>query len=168
MDGSISREEFVEGLNELIDEENEKFDEQELDNIFDIIDSDKSNSIEYEEFIRAAADKKALLDKKYLQDAFNFFDKDKSGFIEKDELRELLITVSKQLNLPILTEKEIEEGLKQLDNNNDAREPQKTLFITTEMDKTEIQTIMLAYLSGVNERHILMGQYEEGEEEYYG
>lgn len=53
----------------------------------------------------------------------------------------------------------------ELDNNNDAREPQKTLFITTEMDKTEIQTIMLAYLSGVNERHILMGQYEEGEED---
>lgn len=53
----------------------------------------------------------------------------------------------------------------ELDKNNDTREPQKTLFITTEMDKTEIQTIMLAYLSGVNERHILMGQYEEGEED---
>ena len=59
--------------------------------------------------------------RKVAKEIFNRFDKDKSGFIEKDELRELLITVSKQLNLPILTEKEIEEGLKQLDNNNDGK-----------------------------------------------
>ena len=59
--------------------------------------------------------------RKVAKEIFNRFDKDKSGFIEKDELREILITVSKQLNLPILTEKEIEEGLKQLDNNNDGK-----------------------------------------------
>ena len=59
--------------------------------------------------------------RKVAKEIFNRFDKDKSGFIEKDELRELLFTVSKQLNLPILTEKEIEEGLKQLDNNNDGK-----------------------------------------------
>ena len=59
--------------------------------------------------------------RKVAKEIFNRFDKDKSGFIEKDELRELLITVSEQLNLPILTEKEIEEGLKQLDNNNDGK-----------------------------------------------
>ena len=59
--------------------------------------------------------------RKVAKEIFNRFDKDKSGFIEKDELRELLITVRKQLNLPILTEKEIEEGLKQLDNNNDGK-----------------------------------------------
>ena len=59
--------------------------------------------------------------RKVAKELFNRFDKDKSGFIEQDELRELLITVSKQLNLPILTEKEIEEGLKQLDNNNDGK-----------------------------------------------
>ena len=59
--------------------------------------------------------------RKVAKEIFNRFDKDKSGFIEKDELRELLITVSKQLNLPFLTEKEIEEGLKQLDNNNDGK-----------------------------------------------
>lgn len=41
--------------------------------------------------------------------------------------------------------------------------PRKVLFIVTEMDKEELQTIMLAYLSGVNEAHILTGQYELGE-----
>lgn len=40
---------------------------------------------------------------------------------------------------------------------------QKTLIITTEMGKDEIQTIVLAYLSGVNESHILTGHYDIGE-----
>ena len=39
------------------------------------------------------------------------------------------------------------------------RKPQKVLFIVTEMDKEELQTIMLAYLSGVDEDHILTGNY---------
>lgn len=38
-----------------------------------------------------------------------------------------------------------------------------TLFIATEQDKGEIQTMMLAFLSDVNEEHILNGQYLEGE-----
>ena len=39
------------------------------------------------------------------------------------------------------------------------KEPQKVLFIVTEMDKEELQTIMLAYLSGVDEAHIITGSY---------
>lgn len=39
-----------------------------------------------------------------------------------------------------------------------------TLFITTEQELEEIQTMMLAFLSGVNEDHILNGTYAEGEE----
>lgn len=38
-----------------------------------------------------------------------------------------------------------------------------TLFITTEQSKDEIQTMMLAFLSAVNEEHITAGKYEEGE-----
>ena len=41
---------------------------------------------------------------------------------------------------------------------------QPVLFITTEQELEEIQTMMLAFLSGVNEEHILNGEYEEGEE----
>ena len=40
-----------------------------------------------------------------------------------------------------------------------------TLFIATEQDKSEVQTMMLAFLSGVNEEHILDGKYTEGERE---
>lgn len=39
------------------------------------------------------------------------------------------------------------------------------LFIGTEQDKSEIQTMMLAFLSGVDEDHIMNGKYEEGERE---
>lgn len=46
---------------------------------------------------------------------------------------------------------------------NGTKEP--TLFIATEQDKGEVQTMMLAFLSGVNEEHILNGQYWEGERE---
>lgn len=40
-----------------------------------------------------------------------------------------------------------------------------TLFIATEQDKGEIQTMLLAFLSGVNEEHILNGRYDDGEED---
>ena len=50
------------------------------------------------------------------------------------------------------------------DSSNKVIEPQKVLFIVTEMDKEELQTIMLAYLSGVDEDHILRNDYEFGED----
>ena len=53
--------------------------------------------------------------------------------------------------------------IEEVDAVGDPREPRKVLFIVTEMDKEEIQTIMLAYLSGVDEDHILTGNYELGE-----
>lgn len=40
-----------------------------------------------------------------------------------------------------------------------------TLFIGTEQDKSEIQTMIIAFLSNVNEEHITQGKYEEGERE---
>lgn len=45
------------------------------------------------------------------------------------------------------------------ENNN------KILFITTELDKSEIQTQIIAHLSGVNEEKILYGTYTKEEEE---
>ncbi len=41
---------------------------------------------------------------------------------------------------------------------------QPTLYIATEQDLTEVQTMMLAFLSNVNEEHILNGRYEGDEE----
>ena len=47
--------------------------------------------------------------------------------------------------------------------HNGVSEP--TLYIATEQEKEEIQTMMLAFLSEVNEEHILNGQYVGDEEE---
>lgn len=57
---------------------------------------------------------------------------------------------------------------KYYDNNfgwirNGVAEP--TLYITTELELEEVQTMMWAFISGVNEDHILNSTYEEGEEE---
>lgn len=46
---------------------------------------------------------------------------------------------------------------------NGTAEP--TLFITTEQEKEEVQTMMLAFLSAVNEDHILNGKYVGDEEQ---
>lgn len=40
-----------------------------------------------------------------------------------------------------------------------------TLFITTELEIDEIQTMIMAYVSGVSEEHILDGRYDKEEEE---
>jgi len=39
----------------------------------------------------------------------------------------------------------------------------KVLFVATEMQADEIQTLVLAYVSGVNEKHILLGDYTADE-----
>lgn len=44
---------------------------------------------------------------------------------------------------------------------NGTREP--AIFISTEQEKSEIQTMMLAFISDVDEEHILTGEYGEGE-----
>lgn len=47
--------------------------------------------------------------------------------------------------------------------HNGLSEP--VLFIATEQDKSEVQTMMLAFLANVNEEHILNNTYEGDEEE---
>lgn len=42
---------------------------------------------------------------------------------------------------------------------------EKTLFIATEQEKDEIQTLILAYLTGINEEKILSGNYNDSEYE---
>ena len=53
---------------------------------------------------------------------------------------------------------DIEQG-KWIDNGT--KEP--TLYVTTEQEVEEIQTMMLAFLSDVDENHIIYNKYEEGE-----
>ena len=67
------------------------------------------------------------------------------------------------LAYPIKWSFDVNSFVEEVDYNGEVKQPKKVLFIVTEMDKEELQTIILAYLSGVNETHILTGQYELGE-----
>ena len=88
-DGVISKSEFVNGLKELFKEQNENIDEKFLENEYHFLDVDHSNSIDYEEFLRAAVDKKLLLEEKFLKFAFDYFDVDKNGQITLKELKKI-------------------------------------------------------------------------------
>ena len=68
-----------------------------------------------------------------------------------------------RLAYPVRWSHEQNTFIQEINNDGEYRQPRKVLFIVTEMDKEELQTIMLAYLSGVNEDHILTGNYELGE-----
>lgn len=68
-----------------------------------------------------------------------------------------------QLAYPKKWSHEYKTFIEKVDMDGALIEPRRILFIVTEMDKEELQTIMLAYLSGVNEEHILTGNYEIGE-----
>ena len=67
------------------------------------------------------------------------------------------------LAYPIRWSFEKKDFVEEIQPDGDPRPPRKVLFIVTEMDKEELQTIMLAYLSGVDEDHVLTGLYELGE-----
>lgn len=57
-------------------------------------------------------------------------------------------------------------SLPYLDNNKRVvirKSLQKVLFVATEMKADEIQTLILAYVSGVNEKNILLGNYTDDE-----
>jgi len=41
--------------------------------------------------------------------------------------------------------------------------PEPTMYIATEQDLSEVQTMMIAFISGVDEEHILTGEYYAGE-----
>ena len=56
---------------------------------------------------------------------------------------------------------EIYDSIQQKWINNGTKEP--TIFITTEQEKDEIQTMMIAFLSDVDEEHIISGEYYAGE-----
>lgn len=77
-DGQLSKEEVKEGYlvhyGRLISDE-------EIDKMFDAVDTDQSGYIDYTEFVVASANEKALLTNERLQAAFKMFDKDNSGMI---------------------------------------------------------------------------------------
>ncbi|CAG9317745.1 unnamed protein product [Blepharisma stoltei] len=86
-DGKISKDEL---RNKCLSIMKESGTEGEVDKIMNEVDTDKNGFIDYNEFLRAALDKRLMNSRENLAAAFNMFDKDNSGAISADELRSVL------------------------------------------------------------------------------
>jgi calcium-dependent protein kinase len=99
------------------------FDESEVKELMDALDTNQSGFIDYTEFLAGCMRSKIYMKEDILRTAFEFFDVDKSGFITIDELRQVL--GSDEMKLP---ENEIEILIKEVDINNDNQVDYKEFF----------------------------------------
>ena len=82
----ITKENFAKSIKEVSD----NYTDEEINNLFDKLDDNKSGIIEYEEIVRGFSDREKLLNEKNMRQAFNFFDKDKNGTISWAEISEVV------------------------------------------------------------------------------
>ena len=85
--GVITREELYKGMVECY---GDKITREEVDQIFSNIDYDNNGTISFDEFVKAAIDKKKLLTDEKLKAAFSLFDRNGDGDIEAKELKEVI------------------------------------------------------------------------------
>lgn len=107
-DGKLSHKEIIDGF-KAIDMKIEK----DLQRVIKKIDQDKSDSIEYEEFLRAVIDKEKIICDDKLEKTFKLFDKDGGGSITPDELKTFLGISSKY------SDKVWNEIISQIEHKND-------------------------------------------------
>ena len=86
-DGKLSMEEVKEGY---LEHYGKVMSDEEVEQMFNAVDTDKSGFIDYSEFVIAAMNERQLTSNDKLQAAFKMFDKDGSGIISADEIREVL------------------------------------------------------------------------------
>ena len=85
--GVITRDELFRGMEECF---GNKITREEVDKIFSNIDYDNNGTISFDEFVKAAIDKKKLLTEEKLKAAFALFDRNGDGDIEAKELKEVI------------------------------------------------------------------------------
>lgn len=109
-DGQLSKEEIMNGYEEHF---GKLLNEDEIDKLFNDVDTDKSGSIDYSEFIVATMSSKKNMSEEKLTAAFKLFDTDGNGTISPEELK-TVISSSGQIS-----DETIDQILKQADENND-------------------------------------------------
>ena len=86
-DGKLQKKELRKTLLKFVSEEFlEKYD---FDGIFAMMDGDNKGYVNYEEFLRAALDRKKILTEDILYYAFSYFDPEESGFIKKKKIKSI-------------------------------------------------------------------------------
>ena len=110
-DCELTKEELINGLIKFRKKEdvNEK-----VDNLFLLLDTDKNEYIECEEFLRACIDKKELLNDKYLKYAFKFLDKENKGLLNAQQIKSAFVIGENKL-----FEVAIKKVINELDENGD-------------------------------------------------
>jgi calcium-dependent protein kinase len=121
-DGVLSLEEVKISLKKFLKE-------NEIEKMFEEIDINNSNNIEYSEFISALIEKKEYLKEETLMEIFKTLDKDNKGKINKDDIKKIL-------NNQNLDENEYKQFIDKFDLNGDG-EIDYYEFITN-MNKTNI------------------------------
>jgi len=84
-DGTLTINEIKEGINKM--PKMSELEEEEKENIINSLDTDKSQKIEYNEFIAACMEQKAYLREENLLEAFMMLDFDGSGQISKSDIK---------------------------------------------------------------------------------
>ena len=117
-DGKISREELFDGLLHFLKSPTADKLKSQVEQIFNNIDTDHNNYIEYEEFVRAAIDKEYFLSDAILQFAFNYFDRDRNGTIGLDEIRNLFYQNDKNKH-NVEAQQQLKKCFEEIDVNGD-------------------------------------------------
>ena len=117
MDGKVTKNELYKALAKKSKSKTLK---EDVEVIFNNMDSDNNGYIQYEEFVRAAIDKKEFLNENVLKFAFNYFDIDKSGKITLDEIESIF--------KGNVVKGDIRESLKTIIREVDANEDGKISF----------------------------------------
>ena len=89
--------------------------EDEIEKIFDAVDTDQSGYIEYTEFVVACENLEEILQEERLNAAFKMFDKDGSGGITKEEIK-MVLSEHDKFELP---EEILNKIMAKVDANND-------------------------------------------------
>ena len=114
-DGKIKSKELYNGIKKFINNDNL---ESDCEEIFKKLDMDNNGYIQYEEFVRAAVNKRKFLEENILKFAFNYFDIDDNGEISFEEIEKVFKkSVSDPQNVHIVLFNIISE----VDSNTDGK-----------------------------------------------
>ena len=109
----ITKENFADSIKQVSD----NYTDEEINELFDKLDDNKSGIIEYEEIVRGFSDREKLLNEKNMRQAFKFFDKDKNGTISWTEISNV---VFKNKKMPKIIMKQFLEEISS-ESGNDVR-----------------------------------------------
>ena len=86
-DGKLQKDELRQTLLKFVTED--FLEQYDFDGIFSIMDGDNKGYINYEEFLRAALERKKILTDEILSYAFNYFDPEGCGYIKKKKIKSI-------------------------------------------------------------------------------